>query len=178
MLLRINQTHIVNLRAYKDMRLLGPNQAGLYFVRWSRSGDEALVLEIAKDQAAAQKVFDTIANAWTSGKATLDWPALAQTLYQRVRLPDAWMYTEFFARDLEPRFLVRPADGGMSYGRSAKYLSNRELQDLIGAMQYARSWPPNHDSLWGLHSVDEPDGEPDTAQRTELIRALQAALAS
>ena len=38
MLLRVSQTQIVNLRAYKDMRLLGPNEAGLYFVRMRAEG--------------------------------------------------------------------------------------------------------------------------------------------
>jgi len=166
------------------MRLLGPNQAGLYFVRWSRSGDEAFVLEIAKDRAAAQGVFDAVVAAWASEKSILHWAPLLKTLYQKIRLPNRWGHMEFLVRDLEPRFIMRGSCGRHGVPIE-KVLTSKEMQDFIVAMQEGRPWPPNGDAVWvpSIFPDEDEDEDQDTIggfpskkQLAELIRALQVSL--
>lgn len=184
MLLRVSDTQVVNLNAYKDMRLMAPNERGLYFLRWARSGDEAFVLEVAKDRSAAQKIFDALATAWGGERRLLNWAEVARPLFQRVRLSPAWSSTAVWVRDIEPRFMVGGSPHGTSSQKSGKLLTSKDMQNLVTVMQSTQFWPPDGDNTWEPAFRDD-DGEgdvvgepPSDARRAELIGALQTALAS
>jgi hypothetical protein len=161
MLLRINETSVVNLRAYKNMQLSGPNANGLYSIDWWRFGESPLSLEVAKDRAVAQKVFNRIVADWAGEVRLVDWVDVLGTLFVRVKMPRCWREVEFSLRDVEPRFLVRRDDGDrlVRGGTDARLLSSKQMQELIVAMKTATAWPPNDDAMWASCLTDE--GEVD-----------------
>ena len=185
MLLRVNETNVVNLRAYKNMQLSGPNANGLYSIDWWRSGESPLSLEVAKDQAVAQKVFNKIVADWAGEVRLVDWVTVLGTLFVRVKMPHCWREVEFSVRDVEPRFLVRRDDHEhfVRGGTGARLLSSKQMQELIVTINTATSWPPNNDAMWARSRIGEMEEDFDTIgpgatekQRAELILTLNKPL--
>jgi hypothetical protein len=185
MLLRINETSVVNLRAYKNMQLSGPNANGLYSIDWWRFGESPLSLEVAKDRAVAQKVFNRIVADWAGEVRLVDWVDVLGTLFVRVKMPRCWREVEFSLRDVEPRFLVRRDDGDrlVRGGTDARLLSSKQMQELIVAMKTATAWPPNDDAMWASCLTDEGEVDYDNIgsavtkkQRAELVLTFHAAI--
>ena len=173
MLLRVSKTLVVNLRAYKNMQLLGPNERGLYFLQWERSGDESLTLEVAKDAEAAQKVFEQVLRSWGSEWGSRDWADLTKTLFREVKLPHPWRNFGVSVRDIEPRFMVHSLGDGVLF-------TTEQMRENLVAMRQTKRWPPNDNRLWAFHfeSVEDEEvtDQPNGRQRKALIEALQAAL--
>lgn len=181
MLLRVNETKVVNLQVYKSMDLSGPDGDGMYCIEWWRSGEGAFRLAVAKNQAVAQKVFNMLVYHWAGESRLVEWADLIGTLFERVKLPRRWADVAFSVRDVEPRFLVTREAG---YGRARtneRLLSSRQMQELIVAMKSTTSWPPSGDTMWAAGSVHEDEGnilgdDITPQQRAELIQTLEAAL--
>jgi hypothetical protein len=182
MLLRVNETNVVNLRVYKNMQLSGPNANGLYSIDWWRFGESPLSLDVAKDRAVAQKVFNRIVADWAGEVRLVDWVDVLKTLFVRIKMPRCWREVEFSLRDVEPRFLVR-RDDGVRGGTGARELSSKQMQELIVAMKTATSWPPDNDAMWASCLTDEGEVDYDNIgaavtkkQRAELVLTFQTAI--
>jgi hypothetical protein len=181
MLLRVDKTTVVNLQAYKRMNLSDPVGDGMYCIEWWRSGEGPFSLEVAKDQAVAQKVFNMLVSHWAGESRLVEWADLMATLFESVKLPRRWAEVQFSVRDAEPRVLVGRAEQYGSHRTSDRVLSSKQMRELIVAMQTCTSWPPSGDTLWAVGSSldDEGDnfGDDVTRQeRAELIRTLEVAL--
>lgn len=136
MLLRLTETHALNLSVLQEMQLLGPDQAGFYFVRLVRTTAEFLDLAVAKDRAMAKRVFGTLYDAWAVNE-TLDWVQLLKELYRPVVLPEPWTHGELLVRDLEPRVMIRMSQSDYKRGAGAAdhLLTTKVARELIASVQ-------------------------------------------